>query len=119
MAETSQRLGGGHMESTTGASSSDSATLNARIDKMHGGDRIGALAFVVVLWIVVLFVLARIWSNVSDARIAAILIISGGMVLIFNTASIVAMLRHYAGDKHFIYGLDLKHLDEMRRQKRI
>jgi len=40
-------------------------------------------------------------------------------VLLFNTASIVAMLRHYTSDKHFIYGLDLKHLDEMRRAKRI
>lgn len=107
------------MASTNLASSEDHATLHARIDKMHSGDRMGALAFVVVLWIVVLFVLASIWSNVSDSSIAAVLIVSGGMVLIFNTASIVAMLRHYTGDKHFIYGLDIKHLDEMRKQKRI
>lgn len=107
------------MASTNLASSDDSATLNARIDKMHGGDRIGALAFVIALWVVVLFVLVSIWSNVSDSRIGTILVISGGMVLIFNTASIVAMLRHYASDKHFIYGLDIKHLDEMRQQKRI
>jgi hypothetical protein len=40
-------------------------------------------------------------------------------VLIFNTASILAMLRHYADDRDFIYGLDLKHLDEMRRLRRI
>lgn len=107
------------MASTNLASSDDSAALNARIDKMHGGDRIGALAFVAALWLTVLFTLVSIWSNVSNTGIAIILIISGGMVLIFNTASIVAMLRHYTSDKHFIYGLDIKHLDEMRRQKRI
>jgi hypothetical protein len=28
------------------------------------------------------------------------------------------MLRHYSDDKHFIYGLDLKHLDEMRARRR-
>lgn len=96
-----------------------SVTHDPRIDKMHGQDRIGALAFVVVLWVVILFVLITIWPYVTNGTIRIILLISGGLVLLFNTASIVAMLTHYAGDKHFIYGLDLKHLDEMRRQKRM
>jgi hypothetical protein len=56
---------------------------------------------------------------VTVPMLRTILLISGGLVLIFNTASIWAMLRHYADDRDFIYGLDLKHLDEMRRQKRI
>jgi hypothetical protein len=107
------------MASTNVASRDDSATLNARIDKMHAGDRLGALAFVVALWLTILFTLVSIWTNVTNTGIAAILLISGGLLLIFNTAAIVAMLRHYAGDKHFIYGLDIKHLDEMRRQRRM
>ncbi len=90
-----------------------------RIDRMHGRDRIGALAFVIALWFVLIFVLANIWSAIADGGIRAILMIAGGLVLVFNTASIVAMLRHYASDKQFIYGLDLKHLDEMRRQRRM
>lgn len=93
--------------------------LEQRIDAMHGRDRMGALAFVIALWVVILFVMFSIWSNVTNGGIKTILIIAGGLVLLFNTASIVAMLRHYASDKAFIYGLDLKHLDEMRRQKRI
>ena len=93
--------------------------LDARIDRMHGRDRMGALAFVVALWIVLVFVLFSIWGDIADGTIRAILLIAGGLVLVFNTASIVAMLRHYHSDKHFIYGLDLKHLDEMRRRKRI
>ncbi len=97
----------------------DSVTHDPRIDRMHGQDRIGALAFVIVLWVVILFVMIHIWPFVADGTIRTILLVSGGLVLLFNTASIVAMLTHYAGDKHFIYGLDLKHLDEMRRRKRM
>ena len=105
--------------SSCGGSSGHVGDLDARIDKMHRRDRLGALAFVVSLWVVILFVLVSIWPNVTNSGIATILIVAGGMLLLFNTASIIAMLRHYASDKHFIYGLDLKHLDEMRRQKRI
>jgi hypothetical protein len=38
-------------------------------------------------------------------------------VLILNTASIAAMLSHYAEDKEFIYGLDIKGLDAMQARK--
>jgi hypothetical protein len=107
------------MRREKGENSMNPVTHDPRIDKMHGQDRIGAIAFVVLLWVVILFVLISIWSNVTDSKIATILIISGGMVLVFNTASIFAMLRHYTGDKHFIYGLDIKHLDEMRSRKQM
>ena len=90
-----------------------------RIDKMHGRDRMGALAFVAALWLVILFTLISIWPEIADGAIRTILLIAGGLVLIFNTAAILAMLSHYTSDKQFIYGLDLLHLDEMRRQKRI
>ena len=35
--------------------------------------------------------------------------------VVMDTASVGAMLRHYAEDKKFIYSLDIKHLDEMRK----
>jgi hypothetical protein len=97
----------------------DIENLDARVDRMHKRDRIGAIAFVAALWITVLFVLGSVWPLVTIPELRIILVISGGLVLIFNTASILAMLRHYADDRDFIYGLDLKHLDEMRRQRRI
>ena len=46
-----------------------------------------------------------------------ILMIGGAAVLVFNTASMGAMVKHYKEDKDFIYGLDIKHLDEMRGHK--
>ncbi|MEO5325679.1 hypothetical protein PV773_20425 [Mesorhizobium sp. CC13] len=105
------------MEATLAHQGADSS-LDQRIAKMHGRDRAGLVAFVVVLWATLLFALFSVWSYISTPAIGIILAVAGGLVLVFNTAAIVAMLRHYEEDKHFIYGLDLKHLDEMRRRKR-
>jgi hypothetical protein len=97
----------------------DARSLETRIERMHQRDRKGAIAFVVGLWVAVLFVLFTMWPLVGDGTIRIVLAVAGIAVLAFNTAAIVAMLRHYRDDKHFIYGLDIKHLDEMRRRKRI
>ena len=89
---------------------------DARIDTMFAGDKRWALVLVIALWIAILFVLGMTWSYIADgpARIAAI--IAGGLLLLFNTASITAMLSHYGEDKDHIYGLDIKYLDEMRKR---
>jgi hypothetical protein len=94
------------------------ADLAQRIDKMHARDRLGLIIFVAVLWLTMLFALFVVWPYISVSAIRAILAIFCGLVLIFNTAAVVAMLKHYTEDKHFIYGLDLKHLDEMRARRR-
>lgn len=91
--------------------------LEVRIARMHSRDRAGLVMFVLALWCALLFTLFSIWSFISVPEIRIILVVSGGFVLLLNTAAIVAMLRHYDEDRHFIYGLDLKHLDEMRRRK--
>jgi hypothetical protein len=40
--------------------------------------------------------------------------IAAAIVLLYNTASIVAMLRHYHDDKGHIYPIDIHHLDARR-----
>jgi Co/Zn/Cd efflux system component len=95
----------------------ESASLEERIDRMHGRDRLGAMAFVVALWVVMLFILFTIWPAITNGTLHMLLVVTGILVLLFNTAAIWAMLKHYREDKHFIYGLDLKHLDEMRRRR--
>jgi hypothetical protein len=89
--------------------------LNQRIESMYRGDVRGAWAFVAVLWVVVLFVLIMSWPHIPDAGVRIVALIAAAAVLIFNTASIAAMVKNYAEDKDFIYGLDIKHLDEMRK----
>ena len=93
-------------------------TLDQLIDKMHGRDRAGLVAFVAALWFTILFTLFSVWPFIATPEIRVILVVAGSLVLLFNTAAIVAMLRHYGDDKHFIYGLDIKHLDEMRNRRR-
>ncbi|WP_455273836.1 hypothetical protein [Rhizobium herbae] len=92
--------------------------LATRIDRMHSRDKAGLIIFITVLWCTMVFALVTIWPYISVPAIRIILTTACALVLVFNTAAIAAMLRHYREDKHFIYGLDLKHLDEMRRRRR-
>ena len=91
--------------------------LNQRIEAMYRGDVRGAWAFVAVLWIAVLFVLFMSWPHIPDNGVRIVALIAAAAVLIFNTASIAAMVKNYASDKHFIYGLDIKMLDEANKRK--
>ena len=86
-----------------------------RIDKMFGGDRIWAYGAVLVLWLLYAFVYFAILPHVNDENVLLALSISGGLVLLFNTASILAMVSHYSHDKERIYGLDLHYVDLMNK----
>jgi len=88
--------------------------LDGRIDAMYQRDKLGAWLLVILLWLATLAVLFLAWPFVPDGRIRIVLAIGAGAVLAFNTASIAAMLSHYAVDKTFIYGLDIRTLDEIK-----
>lgn len=85
--------------------------LQSRIDAMYARDRLFAWAFVLALWITVLFVLIAVQPYIPDTGITVACWIAAIVLLIFNTTSIGAMVRHYGHDKPHIYGLDIKHLD--------
>jgi hypothetical protein len=87
------------------------ADLNQRVEAMYQSDKRGAWLFVIALWIVVLFVLFMSWPHIPDSGVRAVVAVAALAVLVFNTASIYAMVSHYAEDKEFIYGLDIKLLD--------
>ena len=91
--------------------------LNQRIEAMYRGDKRGAWLFILFLWITILFVLFMTWPYIPDAGVKVVVVLAAAAVLIFNTASIAAMLKHYEEDKEFIYGLDIKHLDESRKNR--
>jgi hypothetical protein len=88
--------------------------LRSRIDSMFSQDKIMAWIFVVLLWISIVFVYFAIIGFVEDGAMRIVLSIGALLLLIFNTASMLAMIRHYAQDKDHIYGLDIKHMDENR-----
>jgi hypothetical protein len=85
--------------------------LQSRIDAMYNRDKYFAWGFVVALWITVLFVLLAVQSYIDDPNITVVCWIAALVLLLFNTTSIGAMVRHYGHDKSHIYAIDIKHLD--------
>jgi len=87
------------------------AALAVRIETMFSRDRIWAFAFVVALWLVVGFVLLAVNPYIAEGGIRVVCWIAAIILVVFNTASITAMVRHYSHDKDYIYGMDIRHLD--------
>ena len=91
--------------------------LNQRIETMHRRDTLVAWAFVIGLWMAMIFVAIATWPIAPDAGARALLMVGGVIVLVLNTAAIMAMLRHYREDRDFMYGLDIRFLDAARARK--
>ena len=89
-------------------------SLRSRIDAMLSRDRAMAWIFVVLLWVTIGFVYFATDQFITDSTLRFVLTIGALLILIFNTASMLAMIKHYQDDRDHIYGLDIKHLDENR-----
>lgn len=70
------------------------------------------------LWCTIAFVFLEVCRVCQDQGIRVALAGGAGGLLILNTASIVALVRHYTRDKYHLYGLDLFYLDAMRLAKK-
>ena len=99
------------MAQEASAPAASTRSLQSRIDAMFSADRAWAAGMVIALWVTVLFVMLAIRGLMGDPAIEAVCWIAAGLLLLFNTASIIAMVRHYSNDKAHIYGLDIRHLD--------
>jgi hypothetical protein len=88
--------------------------LQSRVNAMFTRDKIWAYGFVVVLWATLIFVYFSLAPLIPDTGVNIVILISGIVVGLFNTMSIVAMIAHYSHDRKFIYELDIRHLDESR-----
>ena len=84
---------------------------------MHRRDVLVAWAFVIGLWFAVIFVALATWNLAPNSTARTLLLVGGAIVLIFNTAAILAMLRHYREDRDFMYGIDIKFLDEAKGRR--
>lgn len=81
---------------------------------MHKRDVLVAWAFVLGLWFAIIFVAIVTWNLAPSGGARTLLLVAGAIILLFNTAAILAMLRHYREDRDFMYGLDIKFLDAAR-----
>jgi hypothetical protein len=92
--------------------------LDQRISAMHANDTRVAWAFVIGLWLAIIFVAIATWNLAPNGTARTLLLIAGAVILVFNTAAIMAMLRHYREDRDFMYGLDIKFLDAARAARK-
>ena len=92
--------------------------LDQRIQAMHRSDTRVAWAFVIGLWFAIIFVAFATWDLAPNGTARILLLIAGAVILLFNTAAILAMLKHYREDRDFMYGLDIKFLDAARAARR-
>lgn len=92
----------------------EKASVDDRIRAMARRDRITAVIFTVAMWLVLLFTYFAVRGVVPGAGVSVVLIVALLALGVFNTASIVAMIRCYARDKDFIYREDIANLDRNR-----
>lgn len=88
-----------------------SASMQTRIDKMFATDKLVAGILVAVLWLTVFFVMLAVRGFMPSAEVEVLCWAGAAVLLLFNTASIVAMIKHYGQDKAHIYAVDIRHLD--------
>src|SRR3954465_787110 len=69
--------------------------VRAQMATMFSRDRLMAVAFVVAMLIVLPFVLIAIWDDVPSGGVKVVLIASCAVVLVYNVASILALVRNY------------------------
>ncbi len=86
-----------------------------RIEKMYKADVRNAWILIAVLWAVILFVLTMTWPFIPVTGIKVVVAFGAAGILIFNTAAVLAMIRHYAEDKELIYSMDIKFLDMQKK----
>jgi hypothetical protein len=87
--------------------------LRDRVDKMLKRDQRAAITLVTVLWLTIFFVILAVRPYMPPGVEIACWI-AAAFLLLYNTSSIVAMLRHYSEDKAHIYPIDIHHLDARR-----
>jgi hypothetical protein len=87
--------------------------IETRIERLYRRDQCIAVALLAAL-VGTLWVVYSATGFFAERNVRAVLAGSGGLLIWFNGAAILAMLRHNREDKTFIYTLDIKHLDEYR-----
>ncbi|MEW6439037.1 MAG: hypothetical protein AB1508_17910 [Pseudomonadota bacterium] len=95
----------------TATAAADNQRLLSRIESMFSRDRLTAIGFVLALWFVIFFVLLGVHSYINNRAAEIVCWIAAFLLVLFNTTSITAMIRHYSHDKYHIYSVDIRHLD--------
>jgi hypothetical protein len=91
----------------------------AQITSLYQRDVAMATAFVVGLLVVLPFMVIALWSVMPDAGTKVLLVAAAAVLLTYNIASMLYLVRNYRRDKDFIYRRDVAHLRELRVARRL
>jgi archaellum biogenesis protein FlaJ (TadC family) len=99
----------------------DQATERAvqnQMDTMYQRDRWMAIASVVAMLVVLPFVYFALLDNMPGTGTKVVLAGACIVLLVYNVASMLALVRNYRRDKDFIYRRDVAHLRELATARR-
>ncbi len=88
------------------------AEVQRQMESMLSRDRIMAYGFVVAMLVVLPFILIAVWGDVPTTGIKVVLVAALAVVLLYNVASMIALVRNYRRDRDFVYRRDVAHLRE-------
>jgi hypothetical protein len=91
----------------------------AQMTSLYQRDLAMASAFVVGLLVVLPFMVIALWSVMPDAGTKVLLVAAAAVLLTYNLASMLYLVRNYRRDKDFIYRRDVAHLRELRVARRL
>ena len=92
--------------------------VQRQMDSMFQRDRWMAIASVVAMLIVLPFVYFAVLDNMPGTGTKVVLAAACVVLLVYNVASMLALVRNYRRDKDFIYRRDVAHLTELATARR-
>jgi archaellum biogenesis protein FlaJ (TadC family) len=92
--------------------------VQRQMDTMFQRDRWMAIASVVAMLVVLPFVYIALLNNMPGTATKVVLGASCLVLLVYNVASMLALVRNYRRDKDFIYRRDVAHLTELATARR-
>lgn len=93
-------------------------SLQRRMARLVVMDRIWGWSFTVILWVVYLFTFFQVAPVIDSGLVVIVAAIGGALVLLYATASVIAMIRQFGHHVYPVYEPDIRHLDERRARKR-
>jgi hypothetical protein len=92
--------------------------VQRQMDTMFRRDRWMAIASVVAMLVVLPFVYFAVLDNMPGTGTKVVLAAACVVLLVYNVASMLALVRNYKRDKDFIYRRDVAHLSELAAARR-
>lgn len=93
--------------------------VRQHMDRLYQRDRWMAIASVAALLVVLPFVYFAVLTHMPSPGTKIVLAGACAVLLIYNVASMVALVRNYRRDKDFIYRRDVAHLRELATARRM